>query len=41
MFLHTVVKNKDHKFEQMMDILMKTLNQQQMKIINNKLHKEW
>jgi len=37
MFLHTKVKEKDHKFEGLMDILMKTLNQSQMKAVNAKL----
>jgi hypothetical protein len=41
MFLHGVVKEKDVKFGQLMDILTKTLSQEQLQTINGKLLKQW
>ena len=41
MFLHGVVKAKDMKFTQLMDVLMKTLSQEQMQSVNNKIYQDW
>jgi len=41
MFLHGVVKAKDMKFTQLMDILMKTLSQDQMQSINKQIYQDW
>jgi hypothetical protein len=41
MFLHGIVKEKDNKFGQLVDILSKTLSQEQLQTINSKLLKDW
>ena len=41
MVLHTIVKEKDYKFEQFVDFLSKTLGQEQMKHVNKHFYSEW